>query len=299
VVAIFLSQICPAKINYLKPEVAPSFHLPKYITIPGKVLSTISTGLATRFALKLFFKPLKFPIPAREKAFRNTAERHDLLTKNAKDFTAFELAGPGEKIVLIHGWSGRASQFFEIMEGLNNLGFHVVAIEAPGHGENLGAEYNLLDFVDALEEADLRFGPFYNAVGHSLGGLALFNNLKRKAQYEKLVIMGSPASIRNVVSDFSGNLQMNDAVTDRIIETIEKRYDLNVKENSSDYLCQYYNPQGLIIHDEDDQDVPILNAHQLHSKWKKSDLLVSKGLGHRRILMDNALQKAIYDFFKI
>jgi len=283
----------------LKPEVAPSFQLPKYITIPGKVLSGISASLATKFALKLFFKPMKFPIPTREKEIREKAERHDLLTKNAKDFTAFELVGPGEKIVLIHGWSGRASQFFQIMEGLNNLGFHVVSIEAPGHGDNLGSETNMLDFVDALEEADLRFGPFYNAIGHSLGGMALFNNLNRKAQYEKLVLMGSPANVRNVVSDFSRKLKMNEAVTNNLITAIEERFHLSVKESSSEYLCQYYNPLGLIIHDENDQDVSITNARQLHEKWKKSKLIVSKGLGHRRILMDADLQQSIYDFFKI
>ncbi len=283
----------------MKPEVVPSFHLPKYITIPGKVLSALSSSLATKFALKLFFKPIKFPVPKREQAIRNKAERHDLLTKNAKDFTAFELVGPGEKIILIHGWSGRASQFFQIMEGLNNLGFHVVSLEAPGHGDNLGIETNMLDFVDALEEADLRFGPFYNAIGHSLGGMALFNNLNRKAQYEKLVLMGSPANVRNVISDFSDNLKMNEAVTENIIQSIEKRFGISAKESSSDYLCQYHNPLGLIIHDEDDQDVPIQNAKHLHEKWKKSKLIVSKGLGHRRILMDSALQQAIYDFFKI
>ncbi|MGK0407577.1 MAG: pimeloyl-ACP methyl ester carboxylesterase [Roseivirga sp.] len=283
----------------MKPEVVPSFHLPKYITIPGKVLSTLSTTMATRFALKFFFKPLKLPLPKREENIRVKAERHDLLTKNAKDFIAFELSGPGEKIVLIHGWSGRASQFFQIMEGLNKLGFHIIAIEAPGHGEHLGLETNMLDFVDALEEADSRFGPFHGAIGHSLGGMALFNNMARKAQYEKLVVMGSPASIENVVSDFSGNLKMNEAVTQRLVKTIEERFSINAKESSSDHLCQFYNPHGLIIHDEDDQDVPIINAQQLATKWKKSRLIVSKGLGHRRILMNADLQESIYDFFKI
>lgn len=282
----------------MKPEVAPSFHLPKYITIPGKVLSTFSTKMATAFAWKLFFKPIKFPLPRREERIRLTAERHDLLTKNAKDFIAFELAGPGEKIVMIHGWSGRASQFHQIMEGLNKLGFHIIAIEAPGHGEHLGIETNMLDFVDALEEADSRFGPFHGAIGHSLGGIALFNNMARKAQYEKLVIMGSPASIENVVSDFSENLKMNDAVTQQLIKKIEKRFSISAKESSSDHLCQFHNPNGLIIHDEDDQDVPITNAHQLDAKWKKSKLIVSKGLGHRRILMNAGLQESIYDFFK-
>ncbi len=283
----------------MKPEVAPSFHLPKYLTISGKILSSISARLATKFALQLFFKPLKFPIPAREEEIRNRAERYNLMTKRAKDFCAFELVGPGDKIVLIHGWSGRASQFYQIMQGLNDLGFHVVSIEAPGHGENLGIETNMLDFVDALEEVDLRFGPFYNAIGHSLGGMALFNNLNRNAQYDKIVLMGSPANIRNVVSDFIDNLKMNKAVTNNLIKVIEQRFDINVKESSSDYICQYHNPMGLIIHDEDDQDVPIKNAKQLHKKWKKSKLIVSKGLGHRRILMDADLQQSIYDFFKI
>lgn len=283
----------------MKPEVAPSFQIPKYITWPASLLSKISPTLATKFAFLVFFKAIKFPLPKREKPIREKADKHELLTKQAKDFSAFELVGPGEKIVLIHGWSGRASQFYQIMEGLNKLGFHVVSIEAPGHGEYLGRETSMLDFIDALEEVDLRFGPFYGAVGHSLGGMALFNNLARQGQYEKLVIMGSPANVRGVVDDFCRNLKMNKAVADRLIASIETRFGTSTKESSSDYLCQYHNPEGLIIHDEDDQDVHISNAYHLNKKWKKSQLFVSKGLGHRRILMDQEIQEKIYDFFKI
>lgn len=282
----------------LNPESIPSFKIPKYIRQTARVLNTISVSWATKFALAMFFKPLPFPIPEREKEMRSQAIKHELLTKNAKEFLVFELKADGPKVLMIHGWSGRASQFHEIASFLHNKGFHIFAVEAPEHGELQGHRTHMLSFVDALEESCKRFGEFDFAIGHSLGGMALFNVLSRNQWFEKMVIMGSPANISNVIHDFCEKVNFDDRVADGIISYIEKKYSLKEQEASSDYLCQIYRPEGLIIHDLYDQDVPVENARIMHDKWRGSKYIETEGLGHRRVLRDPKVMAAIYDFFK-
>lgn len=266
--------------------------------MPAKVLSAISLNWATKFALSLFFKPLRFPIPDRELAMRNEAEEYELLTKEANDFKVFERKGSGPKVLMLHGWSGRASQFFKIWERLAAEDYYLVSIEAPAHGDHLGPKTNMLQFVEAVEETVSRFGSFDFAIGHSLGGMALFNAMKRNIWFEKMVIIGSPANISNVVADFTRNIQMPESVAARIIQYIEDRYNLKAEEASSDYICQIYRPQGLIIHDLYDQDVPVQNARHMAEKWKDARYLETSGLGHRKVLMEPKVIDTIYDFFK-
>lgn len=229
---------------------------------------------------------------------RHKAIKHELLTKNAREFLVFELAAKGPKVLMIHGWSGRASQFHNIAEFLHQKGFHIFSIEAPEHGELQGKRTHMLSFVDAVEECHLRFGEFDFAIGHSLGGMALFNALSRNLWFDKMVIIGSPANISNVIHDFCEKVNLDERVAQGIIQYIEKRYQLKEDEASSDYLCQIYRPEGLIIHDINDQDVPVENGRIMHSKWRGSKYLETEGLGHRRVLRDSTVQSAIYDFLK-
>lgn len=287
-----------AKSETLKDKPAPSFKIPWFIRIPGQILQQISTAWATQFALRLFFSPLKFPIPEREKPFRYKATVHELMTGGAKDFKVFELPAKGPKVVMIHGWSGRGSQFFKMMDFLHQRDFHVFAVEAPAHGDFLGPRTHMLDFVDALEECDKRFGPFYGAIGHSLGGMALFNNLNRRAQYQKLAIIGSPANISGVVYDFCEKVGFSDKVHAGILQYIKDRYQLDPADASSDVLCQRHRVEGLIAHDEDDYDVSFDSAERMHEKWRGSKLIRTRGLGHRKILLDDGVLSEVYDFLR-
>lgn len=276
-------------------EIQKSFELPKYITGTMAVLCKLNTYLATKFAFRLFFQPIAFPFPEREKGMVTSSRVKTLHTPEGKPFNTYQLGEGTKKVVMIHGWSGRGTQFFKIAEALAPH-FTIVAIDAPAHGKFKGGKTNMLEFVEALEVAHRTFGPFDYAIGHSLGGMALFNALQRNAAYQKLIIIGSPASIVNVVTDFCDKVKANRKVRDGIIKRIEEQFKLEVREASTDYLAAQHNPEGLIIHDEDDQDVSVNDAWQNAQAWPRAELHITQGLGHRRVLMDNGVIEKIKDF---
>lgn len=261
-------------------------------------LSAVSTPFATKFALNLFFTPIKFPIPKRENPVRESAKLHHLNTGKS-DFTLFEWKNSGPKVLLVHGWSGRATQFIRIIEELHKKGYHVFSIEAPAHGTSKQKKTHMLEFVDCIEVTQNKFGQFDFAIGHSLGGMAIFNSLLRNLSPHKIVVIGTPVSIRSVVNDFCEKVKATSKVADRIIENIEKRYTMKVEDASTDDLAANFNPQGLIIHDTQDQDIDVDQARKLAKRWTNAQLIITEGLGHRKVLMDQQVIDNILSFLPL
>ena len=71
------------------------------------------------------------------------------------------------------------------------------------------------------------------------------------------------------------------------------------EEASTDYLATKFNPAGLIIHDENDQDVGVENALELAKHWPNANLIVTQGLGHRKVLMEQKVIDAIIGFLPL
>ncbi|WP_417612115.1 alpha/beta hydrolase [Owenweeksia hongkongensis] len=261
-------------------------------------LSAVSTPLATKLALNLFFTPIKFPIPKRETPVRESATEYTMHTGKS-EFSLFEWKNDGPKVLLVHGWGGRATQFFRIIEELHKKGYHVFSIEAPAHGTSKQRKTHMLEFVDCVETVQDKFGQFDFAIGHSLGGMAIFNSLLRNLSPHKIVVIGTPVSIRSVVNDFCEKVKATPKVANRIIENIENRYSMKVEDASTDDLASRFDPQGMIIHDTDDQDISVEQAKQLAAKWPNAQLVITQGLGHRKVLMDQKVIDSIIGFLPL
>ena len=50
---------------------------------------------------------------------------------------------------------------------------------------------------------------------------------------------------------------------------------------------------GLVIHDVDDDEVPLGDARAVASGWPGADLVTTAGLGHRRILRDDEVRDLV------
>lgn len=260
-----------------------------------KLLEAISPRVAAPFAIKLFFTTLKFKMPERELETFNQAIKTQLPIPDS-EFTAYEWGESGTKILLVHGWSGRATQFFKISEALLKKGFHVFAIDAPGHGQSQQKQTNLFQFVQSIEVMGERFGPFKYAIGHSLGGMAIFNGLERNLKAEKVITIGTPDNIPNVVAEFCDKVGATSKVGNRIIAYIEDLFQVKTTEVSTDALAQKHNPPGLIFHDNTDNDVGVRAAKNLSKSWTNAELIITDGLGHRKVLMDEGNINKIIGF---
>lgn len=273
--------------------------VPKFIILTAGFLEALSSKLAARFAAKLFTTPIKHKMPRREFGM-DKKSRQSLLTipEIKKEAVIYELGDSSKKILLVHGWSGRGTQLFKIAETLVEQGYSVVSFDAPAHGKSPGKSTIMVEFIAAVKEIDKNFGPFEAAVGHSLGGMALFNSLKDGLKIKKLVTIGSGDVVEDIIDEFMGKIHLKKATGLLLSEHFEKKYNQSMHSFSAYLSAKEVDIPVLVIHDEDDLDVPLYAALHIHENLKNGSIMITKKLGHRKILGDEKVIAKTIEFIK-
>ena len=162
--------------------------VPVIIVQTANVLQKISSRFTVIFSAKLFTTPIKHKMPKREFSMDKNSKQSILnIPEIKKEVVIYELGNAPKKILLVHGWSGRGTQMFKIAETLVEKGFATISFDAPAHGKAKGNTSIMLEFIASIKEIDKQFGPFEAAIGHSLGGMALFNSVKDGVEFKKLI----------------------------------------------------------------------------------------------------------------
>ena len=273
----------------------PSYIAPRALIAWLKLLQAVAPKLALKKALTFFFSPIKFPTPEREEAFKHSCiiSREEV---NNKRITVYHIDQGVEKILLVHGWSGRATQFYKIAPAMAKAGYKVFAFTAPAHGSSPDKQTHMLEFADCIKYLDKKYGPFKAIIAHSIGGAATLNAIDQGVKTEKVVLLGVPGYIKDVVLDFCKRLRLNNKIANLIIQDLKETYDEDYEKFSTTRLAENMSIPGLIIHDTEDLDVDVAFARENHRVWKGSEYMETNGLGHRLILADEQVIDRIKDF---
>ena len=200
-------------------------------------------------------------------------------------------------VVLAHGWGGYAAQMRAFVFPLLSAGYQVVAYDQPAHGVSEGRLTGLPDFADVLAEISWHYGGAHAVVAHSLGagaaGLALANG---KLRFEKMVLVAPPADLVGYSRRFARWHWMPETVRRAMQSAIEERYGIAWESLEVTRLAPRFRTPALVIHDRDDRMVPWPHGAQVAQVWPGARLMSTDGLGHLRILRDDAVTRAAADF---
>ena len=273
--------------------------VPKALLLTAGILEKISTPLTVLFAAKLFTSPIKHKMPRREFEMDQNSKQ-SLLNVPAvnKQIVIYELGNDPKKVLLVHGWSGRGTQLFKIAEILQEHGYSVVSFDAPSHGKSAGKSSIMLEFIASIKEIDAKFGPFDSAIGHSLGGMALFNSVKDGFKVNHLVTIGSGDVVKDIIEEFVSKLALNKSMGLLLSQHFEKKYGKTMDSFSAYLSAKEINIPVLVIHDENDDDVPVSAAIHIHKHLENGSLYITKKLGHRKILGDEIVIAKTIEFIK-
>lgn len=284
------------------PKPKQSLEIPKSIIVIGKTLQLFSNNLATRFAQNLFITPLKFKPPKREREMlEKSIVTQIAVPKLKKDIFVYQYGtnkAATKKALLIHGWNGRGTQLITIANMLMRQGYDIVSFDAPGHGKSPKTKTNLTEFIASAHEVDKQFGPFDLVIGHSLGGMTTMNTLKEGLKTKKAVIIGSGDVVEDVIDDFVDQIQLKPVISKLIKERFEKQFNQTMQSYCVNLAAKDIKTPLLIVHDEDDLDVPVKAAYQIKKNAVNSELMITQGLGHRKILGDKKVIERIKDFIQ-
>lgn len=271
--------------------------VPRYIKNTSKVLQRLNKNMAAAFALKLFETPIKFKTPKREqRMYEVSYKSKKTLPKSGKEIMVYENKFGEKKVLLVHGWNGRGTQMVSIAKAFKELDYTIISFDAPGHGNSLKATSNMTDFIEAIFELDKKYNGFNVIIGHSLGGMSVINCLGRGLETTKAVIIGSGNKTKDVTEDFLGTIGMDKKMTPILINLFEKKYSDKMSNYDVDFQAENVKASVLIIHDKNDKDVPFTASETIHSKLLNSELLLTTGLGHRKILGDEKVIEKIVQF---
>ena len=280
-----------------KKNTSPVLRIPILIRFGVWLSQQLSTSLATQVALYLFFRPQRFKRPVREQEMHEHALQTSCYVPEIdKVVQVFRFAGKGAKVLLLHGWSGRGTQLFAFADELRKSNAEVVTFDMPAHGQSLGNKTNIVELVACIKEVHAKYGPFDHAIAHSMGSMALLRTLRDGIPIKSAAIIGSGDKIRNVFYRFSEQLQFSDKVTEQMIQTVEKQFGMNLENYSSSMSLEHLKMPLLIVHDKDDKETHFAYSKDLHEIANNSELLLTTGLGHHRILRDSKTVQHIIQF---
>ena len=269
--------------------------IPKFIIKTGQFLNLFSTKAVVLYAAKLFTTPIKHRIPKRELEMdTNSIQQLIPVPSINKSIMVYQYGKSDKKVLLVHGWSGRGTQLFKIADALLKEGYSTVSFDAPAHGKSPGNSSIMLEFITSIFELEKQFGPFEMAIGHSLGGMAVLNAVKSGFHTDKIVVIGSGDIVQDIIDDFIKKLQLKPEISIKLRDHFENKYDEAMDNYSAFKAAEAIEKPILVVHDENDYEVPVKAGINIHQHVKNGNLLLTQGLGHRKILGDaNVIQKII------
>jgi pimeloyl-ACP methyl ester carboxylesterase len=258
-------------------------------------LGRLFPQLMGRWAYSLWFRTRRFPESAAGKHIASKAQRDTLVVHDIP--VAVYSWGEGPIVLFIHGWSGRGSQVAAFAEPLIAAGYKVMSVDAPGHGKTPGDRTNILECAAVVRAFNRRYGPVYAAITHSFGGMVLAYAMNKGMSVERVVCISAPAHVEYLLESFAQTLSIPDAV----IADMRRRMEAHFPEGWWETISTVVNVRkldvpALIIHDEYDHSVPWEQGKIIANAWPGARFMKTSGLGHGRILRNQAVVDAAVEF---
>ena len=280
-----------------KQKQAQVIEIPKAILLTAKFLQAVSPSLTTKFAAKLFTTPIRHKLPKRELHMeRDSIQKSIVIPEIQKEIVVYEYGKSDKKVLLVHGWSGRGTQLVKIADELLKMGYMTISFDAPAHGKSKGNSSIMIEFIASILEIEKQYGPFEFAVGHSLGGMSVLNAIKQNLQVKKAVIIGSGDIIQDIIDDFIHKLQLRPEYGIKLRNHFEAKFGGKMDDYSAYKAAEKTEIPVLVIHDKDDDDVSVKAAYNIQKHLKQSEIMITEGLGHRKILGDETVIQKIREF---
>lgn len=250
-------------------------------------LEKYASPLALRLFVQLFFTPLHYGFPSKEMEWIKKSKRSSFNINGKK----IEIYSWGEEdrpfILFIHGWAGRATQFYNFFPPFMAARYRVVAVDGPAHGKSEGKQTNILEFEEMLKKLVDRYGKPVGVIAHSFGGVAMLMAIANGLSIDKLINIGTPSIGDKIIQTFLKAVNGNWSTAEKFKRYMIKKYGRSFDEFSGQYFIpQIKTLDLLLIHDENDKDVSIEHAERIKELYPRAQLYRTTGLGHTRILKD-------------
>ena len=266
-----------------------------------RTLSYLSKEKAAVEAFRLFCTPYTRKI---------TQKRPTIFTKATPkliDFEGLAIVGygwtptnpNGKKVLILHGFSSYAYKFEHYVPLLLQMGYEVLAFDAPGHGDSEGKIVNALvykRFICQVNEVENGIDAF---IAHSFGGLALSLAMQDlpDAGNKKMVLIAPATETTTALRWFYKMLQVQPDLQAAIEAYIISMAGKPISYFSVTHSLTVIDTPCLWIHDKNDLICPFSDTLQAQNNAKaQQEFFITEGLGHNKVYRDQGVMKKIGAF---
>ncbi|MEO8154424.1 MAG: alpha/beta fold hydrolase [Rhizobacter sp.] len=261
-----------------------------------RLSQSVAPAAATRLALRLFFTPMPLKLAARRRPVlapwrvEHWPFEHGAMAVYRRD----DVSAPERPtVLLVHGWAGDAMQMRSLADALDQAGLNPVLLDFPGHGRSDGWRATLPQFVRALWAASARLGPLHGVVAHSLGAVAAAHAVANGLPVKRLVMLAPSPPPALFLQWFARSFGLGDDIPQRMGSAIERVEGVPLARFDPAWLGPRLSSPTLVVHDEGDRVSPLAVGERLALAIPGASLLATNGLGHRRVLADAAVARAV------
>ena len=257
-------------------------------------LSSLNRRLTGQIGFRLFCTPFSPKIKPIQEKFLQLG-KSNLLNLDGIPIQTYQWGNGPHKVLFLHGWRSNSFRWKPYIDKIDFERYTIHALDAPAHGLSGGKILNAPLYGQAIHRFFCKH-DIQSIVAHSIGAFATayalchFENIK----ISRLIILGSPSNANDFVNRFQQTLQLKDGVIDAIEQHFLKLYHHPPSYFDTGFFLKDLPIPGLIIHDQGDDLAPIIDAHKNHKAWKKSELIVTEGLGHR--LKDSSVIRHVLSY---
>jgi hypothetical protein len=260
-------------------------------------IDRLSPRLGARVAARIFLTPRRTRVPERESAWLKLARPETFAAGR------FRLAGhrwseSGEPVLLVHGWEGRGSQLGGLALALAGVGLQPITVDLPAHGSTTGTKSNLLEVAEAVSAMVRHLGGVAGIVAHSFGAAGTTVAMRDDLNVGRLVYLAPSEDFDHYPRIFGQWLGLPHHLSERMKRSVEGRLGASMADLRGRLLAPRMVAPLLVVHDEDDADVPWQDGKTYSEAWPDSRLLTTRGLGHRRILREADVLASVAGFFQ-
>jgi pimeloyl-ACP methyl ester carboxylesterase len=204
--------------------------------------------------------------------------------------------GMGPTVVLVHGWAGRAADWRHLAPRLVASGNRVVAVDLPAHGASAGRHTDLFRLGRALA-AVLDHERPEAVVVHSLGFPTTLLAVEAGApEPPTLVALAPGRALSQALDRFGRTARLRPALVAELRVGIEDRFGADVWDVLDvDRALGELGSHGLVVHDHDDEEVPVTDGREIADGWSRARFVATDGLGHRRLLRDDGVHDLVVE----
>jgi pimeloyl-ACP methyl ester carboxylesterase len=113
---------------------------------------------------------------------------------------------------------------------------------------------------------------------------------------KRLVLIGSPTRVSAMIAGLSAEMGLPAGAQAALARLFEAHARRPLPELDLVSLGEQVAARALVVHDEDDDVVPVSQARDLEQAWPAAQRLYTRGLGHREVLAAPAVVESVCAF---